>query len=174
MHDSAVTGCEFQMPHDSRLGPQIAALRIEHRHLIVVNRKDRKAAAHPAGIKHVERQAVQRTAFLGATDDPAVRSADLQDTGDRQNILAQPCFHRPPVFIGTQQQWYIGRVLEIAEPDQPAVTVGRPQCMRRMMGIKADRPDTARGKMCESGTSHGAETNDGNVELSNHRQVPSA
>ena len=87
----------------------------------------------------------------------AVRRADLGDAGDMQELLPAGLLEPAPQFIGAPQQRHVGRVLEIAEPDEAgdamrgaAVVAGRKRSMpstrrpRRASAQSAALPITPR------------------------------
>ena len=98
-------------------------------------------------VQHFVRQAVRARCEQRARHDRAVRRADLGDAGDVQELPAARRLELAPQLVGAAQERHVGRMLEIAEPDDARLAVrGAPV----VAGRKALDADHARAAARES------------------------
>ena len=87
---------------------------------------ERRKAPHDFGsVEHLVRQRVQPRGGERAGHQRAVGRADLGDAGDVQQLLPRRRLKLAPQRIGPAQQRHVGRMLEIAEPDDAGLAVRR-------------------------------------------------
>lgn len=68
-------------------------------------------------------KAVQSGCFERALDDQAAGIARFEDAGDGENGLAAKLLQLAPFLHRAASKGNIGRVLEIGEPDNPALSM---------------------------------------------------
>ena len=121
---------------DRGLDRDEAAVGLEHADMV---RRDfeRRKAPHGLGRVHdLVRQPVQPAGRERARHHLAVRRADLGDAGDVEKLRSRRGFKLAPQRIGAAQQRHIGRMLEIAEPDDAALAVRRALVVTRARAVR--------------------------------------
>ena len=104
-----------------------------------------------------------------AGDEFAAGRADLGDAGGVEERLAGRRFKLAPQRVGPAQQRHIGRVLEIAEPDDAGLAMRRALVVPGRKSLDACDADAAARQLIERRAAHGADANHDHVEL---RHVP--
>ena len=131
---------------------------------------ERRKAPHGFGRVHdLVQQPVQPAGRERARHHFAVRRADLGDAGDVEELRSRRGLKLAPQRIGPAQQRHIGRMLEIAEPDDAALAVRRALVVPRHKAFDADNADAAARELMQRRASHRAEPDHDHVEL-RHRQ----
>ncbi len=87
----------------------------------------------------------------------AVGRADLGDAGDVDQRAPGGGLNLAPQRIGPAQQRHVGRMLEIAEPDDAGLAVRGAAVVRRGKALDADDAQAAARQLLERGAADGAE-----------------
>ena len=103
------------------LGRDEAAVGLEHADIIVreYGTPETAASVSAASRTRAAGRASREAASVPLTSC-AVRRADLDDAGDAHQLAAAVGFQLAPQLVAPPQQRHIGRMLEIAEPDDAA------------------------------------------------------
>src|SRR5262249_31792676 len=109
-------------------------------------------------------QAVLARRSQRAGDELAVRGAELDDAGDLEQRFARLALERTPQRDRGAHQRHVGRMLEVAEPDDAGLAVRRAAVVAGRELFDADRAHAAPGEMVKRGAAHGAEPDHRNVE----------
>ena len=145
------------MRRDRRLDREESAVGLHHADVIAGNAERRKASHHVRRVQHLVRQAVRARGAQRAGHDRAVGRADLDDAGDVHELPAGRRLELAPELIGAAQQRHVGRMLEIAEPDDAGLAVRGAAVMARRESLDADDAQPAARKLIQRGAAHRAE-----------------
>ena len=97
-------------------------------------------------------------------DERSVRRADLGDAGDAEKRLAAGGLEIAPQRVGAAQQRHIGRMLEIAEPDDPRCAMRGAESMARFETVDADDALASASELVDGGAAHRAEPDHHDIE----------
>ena len=112
------------------------------------------------------RQAVQRARPRACPRTTlAVGRADLGDAGDVQQLAAASRLKLAPQLIGAAQQRHVGRMLEIAEPDDAGFAVRGAAVVARREALDAEHARAAPRQLRQRRAAHRAEADHDHVEL---------
>ena len=107
------------------------------------NAKGRKPFHQRRRVQHFVRQTVRARREQRARHHRAVGRADLGDAGDVQERLPARRLELAPQLIGAAQQRHIGRMLEIAEPDDARSAVRGALIVARRKALDAEHARAA-------------------------------
>ena len=106
-----------------------------------------------------------------AVHQHAVGPADFGDAGDRQKLAAARTFELAPQRIGALHQRHVGRMLEIALPDDAGAAMRGTALMAGLETLEPEHAQLAAGEMAERGAPHRSQPDHDRV-VSQDRLLP--
>src|SRR5438132_2572991 len=114
----------------------------------------------------MHRGAGQRSRDKGALGRP-----DLGNAGDVEKLLPARLFELAPESVGVPQQRDIGRMLEIAEPNDARQPMGGAAVVPGLMTLEAQHALASARQVRKRRASHRAQAAHGDIEMA-HAAVP--
>jgi hypothetical protein len=157
------------MRPNASVGIEKTRPRINDRDLAATQLKTRKPYADLLGREHLVRNVMLRRAAEHAAHKSPMLRPDHQSTRDGQQTLAGISLELVPQLVCAPQQRDVTRILEIDFANDPTLAMRRSARVPWRKLFEAKHALSAPREMTRRRATHGAESNDDDVERVGHR-----
>ena len=133
-------GRERKLRRNRALCLEHAAIRLEDGDIIRRHSESREAAHQFRCGDHLVGQIVDPGAAQRSLDQHAIGRADLGDAGHMQKLTPRRSFEVTPEAVGVPQQRHVRGMLEVPEPNDARVAMGRAAVMTGSIALDSQHP----------------------------------